>query len=51
MSEGYCVKCKEKVKMLDIVEKKTKVGSIMMRDKCPECGTTVCCFRKKKEGE
>jgi len=42
MTEAYCVKCKKKVEMKDAKETKTKKGTVMMKGKCPTCGTTVC---------
>jgi hypothetical protein len=44
--KGYCMRCKKKVEMQDVVSKKTKKGSMFNRGKCPKCGTTVCCASK-----
>jgi len=41
MTEAYCVKCREKVKMKNGKETTTKNGRKMMKGKCPDCGTTV----------
>lgn len=39
--EGYCVKCKGKVKIKDPKEKKNARGIKIAQGKCPKCGTTV----------
>jgi len=41
-TQGYCVKCKAKVVMLNPKESKTKKGTKIAKGKCPNCGTTVC---------
>ena len=41
-TEGYCVKCKKKVEMLNPKESKTKRGTKIAKGKCPNCGITVC---------
>lgn len=38
---GYCVKCKKKVEMKDMVEKKSSKGTRMNQGFCPFCGTKV----------
>jgi hypothetical protein len=48
MVEGYCVKCRKKVEMKDIIETKTKKGTPMIKGKCPVCDTTVCRIGGKK---
>ena len=40
-TEGYCVKCRQKVIMQNPVESKTKRGTKIAKGKCPNCGTTV----------
>jgi len=42
MVEGYCVRCKKKVKIENPIETTTKKGVRMLKGKCPFCGTTVC---------
>ncbi|MEK6872004.1 MAG: DUF5679 domain-containing protein [Nanoarchaeota archaeon] len=42
MTDGYCVKCKKTVTMLNGKESKTKKGTRIMKGKCPKCGITVC---------
>jgi hypothetical protein len=43
MVEGYCVKCKKKVEILNGKESKTSKGVKMLKGKCgAKCGTTVC---------
>lgn len=42
--EGYCVKCKKKVKITEPKETTAKNGILMVKGKCPECETTVCRF-------
>lgn len=41
--EAYCVKCKKKVTVPDseAVRVVTKNGRLMLKGKCPECGTNV----------
>lgn len=42
MTIGYCVKCKKKVEMTDVVVSKTKKGTAISKGKCNACGTKVC---------
>ncbi len=42
MVQGYCVKDKKMVEMLNPKETKTKRGTKMFKGKCPNCGITVC---------
>ena len=44
MVEGYCVKCKKKVEMVEgsVKEVVNKRGMKMAKGKCPNCDTTVC---------
>ena len=42
MVEGYCVKCKKKIEMLNPKEVVNKRGMKMAKGKCPKCDTTVC---------
>jgi predicted RNA-binding Zn-ribbon protein involved in translation (DUF1610 family) len=44
--EGYCVKCRAKVKA-EGAEVKLKGDRKAMKGKCPKCGTTVFRFIKK----
>ena len=47
MSEAYCVKCKAKKEMLDVVEVTSKNGRPMLKGKCPTCGGKLNLFIKK----
>lgn len=40
--EAYCMKCKGKREMKDMVETTSKNGRPMMRGTCAECGTKMC---------
>lgn len=40
--QGYCVKCKKKVKAIKAKESKTKKGTKIAKGECDKCGTTVC---------
>jgi len=40
--EGYCVKCKKKTKMKNLVKTKTKKGIPMTKGICSICGTKMC---------
>ena len=42
MTNGYCVRCKKTVEMMDAVESVTVNGKRILKGKCPDCGTTVC---------
>lgn len=42
VQQGYCVKCKEKVEMIDPKESVTKNNRYIYKGQCPKCGTTVC---------
>jgi len=42
------MKCKEQVKMKDEKEVEMKNGRMMMKGKCPKCGTVVCKILGKK---
>lgn len=39
---GYCVKCKEKVKISSYKIGKMKNGMKLAKGPCPKCKTTVC---------
>ena len=47
--EAYCVKCKEKKKMVSPKETVTKNGKPMTKGKCPDCGTTICRIGSSKK--
>lgn len=49
--DGYCLKCKTKVKALTEKVEDTKTGSSHVSGKCPTCGTGVHTFHKKAEGD
>lgn len=40
--EAYCMKCKEKKRMLDPKAGKTSNGKDIMKGTCPACGSTIC---------
>ena len=42
----YCLKCRRKVEAAEVEEARTKKGKMMLKGKCPDCGTTVCKFIK-----
>lgn len=39
--EGYCVRCKQKVTLLDAQQVKFKNGRPALKGACSDCGTTV----------
>lgn len=39
--EAYCMKCKAKKEMKDVVETVSKNNRIMWKGVCPECGTKM----------
>ncbi len=41
MVEGYCVKCRKKVEIVEGKEVTLKSGKKAIKGKCPYCGTTV----------
>ena len=41
MFEGYCVKCKVKKEIIDVVEETMKNGRKAIKGKCPTCGTVM----------
>jgi len=43
---GYCVKCKQKVKIKNTEEVVAKNGRKMVKGICPVCGTKVSAFVK-----
>ena len=47
MSEAFCVKCKAKKEMKDVVEVTTKNGRPMLKGVCPTCGGKLSLFIKK----
>ena len=52
MVQAYCVKCKEKGKvMIDPVIDKTPKGGFMAKGKCPTCSTTMCAMMSKDNAE
>lgn len=44
--KGYCMHCKKKVEMQNVVSTKTKRGITLNKGKCPHCKTTVCVMSK-----
>lgn len=46
MTEAYCVKCGEKREMEDPTEATADNGQRMLKDTCPECGTSLTRFVK-----
>ena len=50
MVEGYCVKCKMKKPMQDVVMTQTARGGFMAKGKC-SCGTTMCAMISKENAE
>jgi hypothetical protein len=42
MTQGYCMKCREKIEIENINETKTKRGVPMIKGNCPICKTKVC---------
>jgi hypothetical protein len=44
--EGYCVKCKKKHEMKNIVKKELG-GKIQVKGQCKVCGTNMSVFAKK----
>jgi len=48
--EGRCMKCKEQVEIQDGKEEVTANGMLLMKGKCPKCGTTVCRMMGKAPG-
>lgn len=46
MTTGYCMHCKKKVEMKNVVSHKTKRGTTMNQGKCSICGTNVCVVSK-----
>ena len=51
MVEGYSVKAKKKVKIIDPVIHRTAKGGYMAKGKCPESGITVCAMMSKENAE
>ena len=51
MVEGYSVKAKKKVKIIDPVIHRTAKGGYMAKGKCPESGITVCAMMSKEKAE
>lgn len=47
--EAYCVKCKSKGSMKDVVDKQTANGRHMRQGKCVKCGTTMSKFVSGKK--
>jgi hypothetical protein len=41
MPEGYCVKCKAKKEIVDVVEETMKNGRKAIKGKCPTCGVVM----------
>lgn len=41
MPEGYCVKCKAKKEIVDLVEVVMKNGRKAIKGKCPTCGVVM----------
>ena len=46
MAQGYCMKCKVKREIKDVVETTMKNGRKANKGKCPVCDTSIFCFIK-----
>jgi len=51
MVKGYCVRCKEKREMKDVVIVKTARGGFMGKGKCSVCGTSMSVMMSKDSAE
>jgi len=51
MVEGYSVKAKKKVTIVDPVIHMTAKGGYMAKGKCPETGIPVCAMMSKEKAE
>lgn len=40
--KGFCMKCRKKMEMKDLVKTKTKKGTPMTRGICSACKTKMC---------
>ena len=49
--QGYSVKAKKKVDIIDPVISKTARGGFIAKGKCPETGITVCAMMSKDNAE
>jgi len=49
MGENYCLKCKKKQQIENVVEKTAKNGRKMQQGNCKVCNTKVSKFIKKTE--
>jgi len=49
--QGYSVKAKKKVDIIDPVISKTSRGGFIAKGKCPETGITVCAMMSKDNAE
>ena len=49
--KGYCVRCKERREMKDVVIKKTARGGYMAQGTCPVCGTKMSAMISKENAE
>jgi len=49
--QGYSVKAKKKVDIIDPVISLTKKGGFIAKGKCPETGITVCAMMSKEKAE
>jgi hypothetical protein len=45
--EGFCVRCKSKREMINIVKDKTKKNQNMIKGNCKSCNNKICRFVKK----
>jgi DNA-directed RNA polymerase subunit RPC12/RpoP len=48
MTEGYCVKCREKVELEDEEEYTMKNGKKAIKGACPQCRTAVFVILRPK---
>jgi hypothetical protein len=49
--QGYSVKAKKKVDIIDPAISKTAKGGFIAKGKCPETGITVCAMMSKEKAE
>lgn len=48
MVQGYCVKCRKKVEMVDPKEKTNQRNVLMLQSLCSTCGCKVNTFVKRE---
>jgi len=49
--EGYCMRCNRAVRIAPPIEREVAIHAILVRGRCPQCGSGVARFVSAEEGD